>query len=112
MDDDLSIKTLIRAVTDELIASRNEREAAGAPAVFEVQDLTLEISFVATTSKEVGGGFHFWVVKADGSVKYDAQSVHRIVLTLKAAEGGDTEQFGQIIKGGKLQPKLKKGGPE
>jgi hypothetical protein len=91
---DLSIKTLIRAVTDELIASRDERLAAGDPAVFEVEDLTLEISFVATTSKQAGGGFKFWVVKADGNVKYDDQSVHKIILKLKPAEPSDAEPFG------------------
>jgi len=51
-EEQLSIKTLIRAVTDELLASREERLAAGDPAVFEVEELTLEISFVATRSKE------------------------------------------------------------
>lgn len=103
---DLSIKTLIRAVTDELIASREERLAAGKPAVFQVEELTLEISFVATSSKEASGGFQFWVVKADGGVKYDDQSVQKIVLTLKPAEPNKGESFGEVI-GGPLQPKLK-----
>ena len=94
MEDDLSIKTLIRAITDELIASREERLAAGNPAVFQVEDLTLEISFVATSSKQAGGGFQFWVVKADANVKYDNESVHKIVLKLKAAEPSQAEPFG------------------
>ena len=91
---DLSIKTLIRAVTDELLASRDERLAAGQPAVFQVEELTLEISFVATTSTRAGGGFQFWVVKADAGVKYDDQSIHKIVLKLKTAEPGGAEPFG------------------
>ena len=101
-EDELSIKTLIRAVTGELLASREERLAAGDPAVFEVEDLTLEISFVATKSKGGGAGFQFWVVKADGNVKYDDQSVHKIVLKLKAAEASEDEPFGLE---GKLRPR-------
>jgi len=93
-ENDLSIKTLIRAVTDELLASRDERLAAGDPAVFQVEELTLEISFVATSSKQAGGGFHFWVVKADAGIKYDEQSVHKVVLKLKTAEPSEAEPFG------------------
>jgi hypothetical protein len=85
-DDDLSIRTLIQAVTRELLDSQAQRVDAGVPAVFEVNDLTLEISFVATNSKHAGGGFDLKVVKADGGVKYDKESVHKIVLTLKAID--------------------------
>jgi Trypsin-co-occurring domain 2 len=101
-DDQLSIKTLIRAVTDELLASRKERLEAGDPAIFEVEDLTLEISFVAARSKEAEGGFKFWVVKAGGNVKYDDQSVQKIVLKLKATELTENEPFG--LKG-KFRPR-------
>jgi len=102
-DDQLSIKTLIRTVTDQLIESRDERLAAGRPAVFEVQDLTLEISFVATRSKAAEGGFQFWVVKAGGNVKHDDQSVHKITLKLKTAEPSHNEPFGLDDK---LRPNL------
>jgi hypothetical protein len=81
---DLSIKQLIRAVTAELLASQQERLACGDPAVFEVSELTLDISFVATHSRNISGGFDFKVVKADGGVKYDEQSVHRVILKLTA----------------------------
>jgi Trypsin-co-occurring domain 2 len=84
--DDLSIRTLIQAVTRELLESQAERLAAGGPAVFEVKDLTLEISFVATSSKHGGGGFDLKVVKADAGVQYDKQSVHKIQLTLTAVD--------------------------
>lgn len=93
-ENDLSIKTLIRAVTDELLASRDERLASGDPAVFQVEELTLEISFVATSSKKAGGGFQFWVVKADAGIKYDDQCVHKVVLKLKTAEPSNAEPFG------------------
>jgi hypothetical protein len=103
--DKLSLKALIRAVTGELLASREERLAAGDPAIFEVEDLTLEISFVATTSKGGGGGIKFWVVNADANVKYDDQSVQKVVLKLKAAEPAQDEPFGLPSK---LRPRRTK----
>lgn len=93
-DQDLSIKTLVRAVTKELLASREERQAAGEPAVFQVDELTLEISFVATSSNQGGGGFQFWVIKADAGVKYDEQCVQKVILKLKPAKPSDDEPFG------------------
>jgi hypothetical protein len=84
--DDLSIRTLIQAVTQELLESQSDRLAVGGPAVFQLKDLTLEISFVATNSKKGGGGFDLKVVKADASVQYDKQSIHKITLTLSAVD--------------------------
>ena len=84
--DDLSIGTLIQTVTRELLDSQADREASGTPAVFQVKDLTLEISFVATNSKKAGGGFDLKVVKADAGVQYDQQSIHKITLTLVAPD--------------------------
>jgi Trypsin-co-occurring domain 2 len=88
-EDDLSLKNLIRAVSDELLASRAERLAANLPPLFEVQELTIEVSFVVTESKGGGGGFDLKVIKADASVKYDRESVHKVTLTLKALESAD-----------------------
>ncbi len=98
--DDLSIRTLIQAVTQELLESQSERLDACTPAVFEVKDLTLEISFVATNSKHAGGGFDLKVVKADAGVQYDKQSIHKITLTLKAV---DDQPFGG---GGPFRPRV------
>jgi hypothetical protein len=81
---DLSLKTLISAISDELLASQAERAAAGRPALFEVNEVTLEVSFVITNSKSGGGGFTFHVLKAEGSVKYDTQSVQKATLKLAA----------------------------
>jgi len=100
--EDLSIGALIRAVTDELLESQAQRLTTGGAAVFEVSGLTLEISFVATTSKHGGGGFDIKVVKADAGIKYDTQSVHKITLTLKAVED-QVQPFGQV---GPLRPRL------
>jgi hypothetical protein len=86
---DLSLKNLIRVVSNELLASRTERLAQGIPALFEIEDLTIEVSFVITESKGGGGGFDLSVIKADGSVKYDKEQVHKITLTLKALGADD-----------------------
>ena len=87
--DDLSMRDLIRAVTRELLDSQADRERAGDPAVFEVKELTIEISFVATTSTHGSGGFDLKVIKADTGVQYDKQSVHTVTLTLKAVDDND-----------------------
>ncbi|HEY7305966.1 MAG TPA: trypco2 family protein [Bryobacteraceae bacterium] len=86
---DLSLKTLIQAVSEELRASRDERLASGAQALFEVQDLTIEVSFVVTKSKGGGVGFDLKVVRADANVKYDQESVHKVILKLKALDKDD-----------------------
>jgi len=99
-DDDLSIRALIQAVTTELLESQQDRQAAGEAAVFQVQGLTLEISFVATSAKHAGGGFDIKVVKADAGVQYDRQSIHKIQLTLTAV---DDQPFGGA---GPLRPSL------
>lgn len=100
--EDLSIRALIRSVTDELLASQNERLAMGGAAVFQVSDLTLEISFVATSSKHGGGGFDLQVVKADAGVQYDKQSIQKIILKLKAVED-QIQPFGGV---GPVRPRL------
>src|SRR5271166_1269490 len=86
---DLSLKTLIRAFSEELQTSQAERLASGLPPLFEVQDLTVEVSFVVTESESGGGGFNLTVVRADGNVKYDTGSVHKITLKLKALSKED-----------------------
>jgi hypothetical protein len=82
--DDLSIETLVRAVSEQLLRSQEHRLDAGEPAVFEVSEMTLEISFVVTESAHGGGGFDLKVLKADAGVQYDTQSVQKVSLKLTA----------------------------
>lgn len=100
--DDLSIEQLVRAVSDELLDAQENRLKSGATAVFEVSNLTLEISFVVATSKKAGGGLDLRVVKADAGVQYDSERVHKVTLTLAAV--ADQEQpFGGF---GPVRPRM------
>jgi hypothetical protein len=88
---DLSLKDLIQAVSEELRASRDERLADGLGPLFEIQDLTIEVSFVVTKSKGVRGGFDLKVISAGGDVKYDNQEVQKVTLKLRALGQADLE---------------------
>jgi hypothetical protein len=102
----LSIRALIREVTREVLSAQADRIASGEPAVFELSDLTLEVSFVATSSKKAGGGFDLKVVKADAGLQYDKESIHKVSLKLVAVV--DQEQpFGV----GKVRPQLRETEP-
>jgi hypothetical protein len=92
-DDDtrpLFVRELIRRVHQELVESREERERLGLPPIFEVQNMTIEVNFVANETKDVHGGLDFRVITAGGSRRYDQQQVHKITLSLAAvAQRGD-----------------------
>lgn len=99
--DDLSIEDLIRAVSVQLRQSQDDRLASGEPAIFEVSELTLDISFTVTRSEKVGGGFDLKVLRADGGVQHDHQSVQRVSLTLSAVKD-QPQPFGGF---GPLRPR-------
>ncbi|MFT8244062.1 trypco2 family protein [Roseomonas sp. BN140053] len=117
MDDlaeDLSIETLVRAVSDQLLRSQAAREASGKPAVFEVSEMTLEVSFVVRSSKQAGGGFTLSVIKADGSMKFDKETVQKVSLKLAAAKSqGRFEGFGPVRPRAEVAPaeRIGAGGP-
>jgi len=84
MQNEISLKELIRTVSDELMASRAERLAANRPAIFEVDGLTIEVSFIITESDAAGGGFDLKILKANAKSDYRQESIHKITLTLSA----------------------------
>lgn len=84
---DLSLKDFIRIVSNELIASREERLAEKQRAIWEVSELTIEANFVVTNSGGGGGGFDLKILKADAHIDHSEESVQKIVLTLKALTG-------------------------
>jgi hypothetical protein len=94
----LSLDTLVDAVSEQLLRAQARRIAAGRAAVFEVSELTLEVSFVVTTSKRGGGGIDLHVIKADGSVKYDRESIQKVTLTLTGVKDAaqPDDRFGPV----------------
>jgi len=100
--DELSLDTLVDAVSGQLLLSQQRRIAAGLPAVFQVDELTLEVSFVVTSSKEGSGGISISVVKADGKLKYDQESLQKVTLKLTAV----TDQKQPDNRLGPVRPKL------
>ena len=86
---DISLKDLIRAVSEELVASRAERLASHRQAIFEVSELTIDVSFVVTESAGGSGGFDLKILKADAKADYQKETVQRISLTLKTVQDQD-----------------------
>ena len=85
----LFIKDLISKVHDELLQSRQAREQRGDPAIFEVEQMTLEVNFVAQRDSEFNGGIDLKIVtvggaRLGGARHYNNQQIHKITLTLAA----------------------------
>lgn len=89
---ELSLKELIRAVSDELIESREERLASHTPPIFEVDELTIEAGFVITESDSGGGGFDLKILKADVKTDYAQETVHKISLKLRALSNNSAQR--------------------
>jgi hypothetical protein len=94
----LFIKDLVSRVHDELLQSRREREQRGDRAIFEVEQMTLEVHFVAQHTTGFDGGLDLKIVtvggaSARGARTYSSQQIHKITLTLTAvpyrADGTD-----------------------
>lgn len=96
-DRPLFIRELIRRAHAELLQSRDERERAGLPPIFEVQSLTIEVNFVATESREIEGGIDFRVITAGGQKHFEQQQVHKLTLALGAVAGASSgDEFSDL----------------
>jgi hypothetical protein len=82
--EDISLSEVIRAVSDELVASRNQRLAEGQPPVFEVNSLDIELSITVTRSRSKGGGVDVKVVRGDIGDTSGNESVQRLALHLNS----------------------------
>jgi hypothetical protein len=85
----LSLKELIHAVRDELIASEEERVNDDKPALFEFETLDIEVHFVVTKGRLAKRGFSLKVLPflpfgADAQVTGDfqKQQAHKITLSV------------------------------
>jgi len=102
----LSLKELIHAVCDELIASEEERVNDDKPALFEFETLDIEV-LVVTKGRLAKRGFSLKVLPflpfgADAQVTGDfqKQQVHKITLSLRATEGELVEDSATERKSG------------
>jgi hypothetical protein len=101
MDDDVSVKELIQRISEDLLESEQERTASGRRAVFEVAELTIEVSFLVSRSRQGQGGIDLKVVSAGGEAKRADERTQRMTLRLvtpsraRTGSGGD-EEFSQL----------------
>ena len=100
MDDDVSVKELIQRISEDLLESEQERTAGGRRAVFEVAELTIELSFVVSRSRQGQGGIDLKVVSVGGQAERGDERTQRMTLRLVAAaragEGVDEEGFSRL----------------
>ena len=108
----LFIKELIRRVHQELLESQEEREKSNQAPLFKVEEMTIEVNFVAIESKEMKGGLDFKVIAIGGvdlskGKKYQQQQIHKITLTLRAIPSGhdETDKVSPRENGGKGVPR-------
>jgi hypothetical protein len=84
-DDDITVKELIQKISDDLLASERERVADARRAVFEVAELTIELSFVATRSRQGRGGVDLKLISTGGELAREDARTQRMTLRLVAA---------------------------
>lgn len=92
MDDDVSVKELIQRISEDLLESEQERTAGGRRAVFEVAELTIELAFVVSRSRQGQGGIDLKVLSVGGEAGRGDERTQRMTLRLVAAgraEGGE-----------------------
>lgn len=82
----LFIRDLIRHVDQELRGSQRERVAAGEAPIFEVDNLVLEVNFVATSSADARGGVDFKIITVGAGGSYERQQVHKVTLSMSAVK--------------------------
>ncbi|WP_321479979.1 trypco2 family protein [uncultured Bacteroides sp.] len=80
--DKLFIAELIRRVHDELIRSQEIRESEGKAPLFTVNDLTIEVNFVAVEASSKKGGLDFKIITAGAKKEYNTQETHKVTLNL------------------------------
>ena len=85
MDDDVSVKELIQRISEDLLESEQERTAGGRRAVFEVAELTIELAFVVSRSRQGRGGIDLKVLSVGGEAGRGDERTQRMTLRLVAA---------------------------
>jgi hypothetical protein len=100
VDDDVSVKELIQRISEDLLESEQERTAGGRRAVFEVAELTIDLSFVVSRSRQGHAGVDLKVVSVGGQADRADERTQRMTLRLVAvggaAEGSGEEKFARL----------------
>ena len=89
MNEDVSVKQLIQKISQDLLESEQERTAEDRRAVFEVAELTIELSFVVSRSREGNAGIDLKVVSVGGKADRGDERTQRMTLRLVAAASSD-----------------------
>jgi Trypsin-co-occurring domain 2 len=97
VDDDVSVKELIQRISEDLLESEQERTASGRRAVFEVAELTIELSFVVSRSRQGQGGIDLKVVSVGGQADRADERTQRMTLRLVAA-AADTSDDEELFR--------------
>jgi hypothetical protein len=85
MDDEVTVKELIQKISDDLLESERERTEIGRRAVFEVAELTVELEFSVSRSRQGKAGVDLRVVNAGGEAARTNERTQRMTLRLVAA---------------------------
>ena len=94
MDEEISVKELIQKISEDLLESEQERTARGQRAVFEVSELTVELAFVVSRTRQGRGGIDLRVVSVGGDIGRANEQTQRMTLRLIAV-GGAEERAGR-----------------
>lgn len=97
LSQNISVKEFIQAVSDDLLASRTERLAAGRPPVFEVSSLDIELSVTATRSSKKAGSIDLKVVSGGLAGMAGHESVQKLSLHLTATTLRADDQESEIF---------------
>ena len=83
----IQLKELVQEVRRQLESLDQERTAAGADALFELQSMELELRFTVEESTTGKGGFDLKVITAGGEDKESSESVQTVKITYRVPDG-------------------------
>jgi Trypsin-co-occurring domain 2 len=89
VDEEISVKELIQKISEDLLDSEQERTARGQRPVFEVSELTVELAFVVSRTRQGRGGLDLRVVSVGGDIGRANEQTQRMTLRLIAVGGAD-----------------------
>ena len=89
MGDEITVKELIQKLSEELLESEQERERNGRRPVFEVSELTVELEFSVSRSRQGRAGLDVHIINIGGEAERAHSHTQRMTLRLVAAGAGN-----------------------